>query len=244
MEMVRLKCGFVNGIDIASNGLRGGLSLGWTGSSLVSLRSYSQLHVDVDIHDNENGETWRFTRFYENPDERYKRSFWELLWQLDNDPGSPWIVLGDFNEITSSFEKKGGRLRSERQMADFCNALEDCRLNDLGYVGQWFTWERGRFRSTNIRERLDRGVTSLNWMNLFPSYSITHLSHSFSDHCPVFMNTVGNLGRCESVGNKLFRFEAKWCLDESFEAIVQQAWADPLVSVPDKLANAGKHFQF
>lgn len=34
------------------------------------------------------------------------RSSWELFRQLDNDPGSLWIVLGDFNEITSFFEKK------------------------------------------------------------------------------------------------------------------------------------------
>lgn len=81
-------------------------------------------------------------------------------------------------------------------------------------------------------------------MNLFLSYSITHLSHSFSDHCPVLMNIVGKLGCGELVENKLFRFEAKWCLDQSFKVIVQQAWADPVASVPDKLANAGKHFQF
>lgn len=31
MEMVRLKCGFVNGINIAAIGSRG-LSLGWTGT--------------------------------------------------------------------------------------------------------------------------------------------------------------------------------------------------------------------
>lgn len=49
------------------------------------------------------------------------------------------VVLGDFNEITSSFEKNDGRIRSDRQMRDFRRALEDCSLNDLGFVGRWFT---------------------------------------------------------------------------------------------------------
>lgn len=33
--------------------------------------------------------------------------------------------------------------------------LKDCIL---GFKGQWFTWEMGRFVNTNIRGRLDRGV--------------------------------------------------------------------------------------
>ncbi|KAH1046178.1 hypothetical protein J1N35_036962 [Gossypium stocksii] len=41
-------------------------------------------------------------------------------------------------------------------MNAFQMALEDCRLNDLGFVGRWFTWERGKFLDTNIREHLDR----------------------------------------------------------------------------------------
>lgn len=40
--------------------------------------------------------------------------------------------MGDFNEILFLFEKKGGRIREERQMVAFRDALEDCELNDLG----------------------------------------------------------------------------------------------------------------
>lgn len=54
---------------------------------------------------------------------------------------TPWIVMGDFNEITSSLEKKAGRLRAECQMQEFRTAMEDCGLNDLKYIGRWFTWE-------------------------------------------------------------------------------------------------------
>ncbi|KAH1083923.1 hypothetical protein J1N35_023684 [Gossypium stocksii] len=56
---------------------------------------------------------------------------------------------------------KGGRLRSERQMHAFRSILENCNLHDLGFVGRWFTWERGKFSDTNIREHLDRGMATL-----------------------------------------------------------------------------------
>ncbi|PPD96667.1 hypothetical protein GOBAR_DD06303 [Gossypium barbadense] len=72
----------------------------------------------------------------------------------------PWVVIGDFNEILSSFEKRGGRLKSAHQMTKFRSTLEDCSLYDVGYSGRWFTWERRRFSSSNLRERLDRGVAN------------------------------------------------------------------------------------
>ncbi|KAA3453673.1 reverse transcriptase [Gossypium australe] len=43
-------------------------------------------------------------------------------------------------------------------MEEFRQVLEDCQLADLGYSGNWFTWERGNLPETNIQERLDRGV--------------------------------------------------------------------------------------
>lgn len=47
--------------------------------------------------------------------------------------------MGDFNEIVSNHEKQRGRLRDNRQMNDFCNALEDSGLQDTGYKGCWYT---------------------------------------------------------------------------------------------------------
>lgn len=140
--MIRLKCGFENGIEIGAVGIKGGLFLGWKGNSLASLKSFSSFHIDIEINDNECGAVWRLTGFYGNPDSRNKNDSWNLLQQLSNDCNVPWVVLGDFNEITNSFEKKSGRLRSVYQMNDFRMTLEDCNLNDLGFVGRWFTWER------------------------------------------------------------------------------------------------------
>lgn len=41
MENIR-SCGYLNGIDVDSDGRSGGLSLGWKSNCKVSLRSYSQ----------------------------------------------------------------------------------------------------------------------------------------------------------------------------------------------------------
>ncbi|KAA3475780.1 non-ltr retroelement reverse transcriptase [Gossypium australe] len=186
MEMVRLKLGFSCGIDIGAVGSKGGLSLGWKGNSLVLLRSYSSFHIDDDITDCDYGVTWRLIGFYGNLMESLRSISWDLLCHIHSNNLGPWLVVGDFNEITISLEKRGGRLRSENQMAKFQNALKACGLVDLGFSGIWFTWERGRFQATNIH------------------------------HCPILIDTIGKSLSRENFGGHRFKFEASWYLDQSF----------------------------
>ncbi|KAH1032171.1 hypothetical protein J1N35_044345 [Gossypium stocksii] len=63
-----------------------------------------------------------------------KYSSYHIDVELGHNQMIPWLVVGDFNEIMNSFEKKGGRLRSECQMSDFHDVLDDCGLDDLGFV--------------------------------------------------------------------------------------------------------------
>ncbi|KAA3471266.1 hypothetical protein EPI10_016906 [Gossypium australe] len=44
----------------------------------------------------------------------------------------------------------------------------------------------------NIWERLDRWVANQEWWNLFNDYSVQHLQHGLSDHCPVLVDTRGD----------------------------------------------------
>ncbi|KAG8480478.1 hypothetical protein CXB51_024631 [Gossypium anomalum] len=146
IESVRLKYGFENRIDVGAVGSKDGLSLRWKENSLISLKSFSSFHIDVDVHDVECDTTWRLMGFHGNLEEKNRRESWDLLRRLGQDQRIPWVVLGDFNEIVSSFEKKGGRLRADRQMFEFYMALEDCGLNDLGYIGR----EKHVFRCFSI----------------------------------------------------------------------------------------------
>lgn len=47
----------------------------------------------------------------------------------------------------------------------------------------------------NIRERIDRGVTTFELMQHFSDFSLLHLSLSFSDHCPLLIQTEHNVSR-------------------------------------------------
>lgn len=56
----------------------------------------------------------------------------ERLYENDEEQ---WIIGGDFNEIWSDEEKKGGSKRKPKQMREFREAINRCRLIDAGFGG-------------------------------------------------------------------------------------------------------------
>lgn len=141
---------------------------------------------------------------------------------LKSGPLLPWLVIGDFNQILYAAEKKGGAVRSQREMNDFREALDDCELQDIGYTRDTFTWWNKQAVPNAVFERLDRGVASLEWVELLPHVSITHLQRDRSDHKPLRVSEVptGHKGR------KRFRFEDMWVSSVGCENIIRDVWLE------------------
>lgn len=103
MEWVRRRCGFVSSIEVGVEGSKGGLCLCWTQHVSVSLRSFSQHHIDAVVKDDVDGAGWRLTGFYEYLEEHLRSRSWSLLRLLGEHQDLPWLILGDFNEIAFSY---------------------------------------------------------------------------------------------------------------------------------------------
>ncbi|MBA0809479.1 hypothetical protein Gohar_025128, partial [Gossypium harknessii] len=82
----------------------------------------------------------------------------------ENDNDKLWHFT-DFNEVLYSFEKVSGVPREEHSIEAFRKTLDDCQLGDVGYLGNYFTWERENLLETSIKERLYRGVANDDWLN-------------------------------------------------------------------------------
>lgn len=134
------KLGFDKSIIFDSDGQSGGLLMLWRNNVKIIEKGVTKNYIDVVIEDDF---TWRLTGIYGEPSWGQKHITWEALRTLHGQMSLPWLVLGDFNEILFNYEKEGGRPRSQLAMQAFHDALNDCELEDMGYVGDLFTWRRG-----------------------------------------------------------------------------------------------------
>ncbi|KAK5774606.1 hypothetical protein PVK06_042462 [Gossypium arboreum] len=164
IEGVKRRYGFFNDVDVPAEGSRGGLSIGWNGGQLVTLKSSSKNHIDVEIQEDEESPRWHFMSFYRARDVRYKAESCNLLRRLGRNNSLPWIVGGDFNDILFAHEKQGDLPREEVRMEAFRRTLDDCQLVDIGFSSPWFTWERGLITDQNIKKRIDRRVATDGWL--------------------------------------------------------------------------------
>lgn len=106
---------------------------------MVDVESSSLNHIDVLINKGKDDE-WQFTRFNGVSETQRRMESWDLIRNLHNRFSIPWLCAGDFNEITKTLEKKGGRLRPYLQMKIFRDALDEYGSMDLDFVGSRFTW--------------------------------------------------------------------------------------------------------
>ena len=131
--------------------------------------------------------------FYGDPDTANWENSWSLLRTLHNRLNLLWLCMGDFNKILLANEKQGWLDRLKRQMQGFRDALDFCRLRDIGFNGYPFTWCNRRPRVQNVWIRLDRGVALVEWILKFPSSRIHHLEAFHSDHKPILLCTNSKL---------------------------------------------------
>lgn len=224
------------GFSVPARGRSGGLAMLWKKDIDVSLRAFIDRFIDVNL--TFFGLSLRITGVYGELDVSLRRSAWCQFSSLNSDPSTPWLCLGDFNEILVHNEFKGNGFRADWQIWAFRETLDSCGLSDMGYVGNWYTWQRLLNHPYTQRARLDRCVYNQSWRNTFGFNNIAHVSTIFSDHSllSIQINTHNPIHSSWS-RRKPFRFEAYWVKASDCEKIVQDCWTTSLDSLPDKLNN-------
>ncbi|KAJ4834508.1 hypothetical protein Tsubulata_049656 [Turnera subulata] len=167
-----------------------------------------------------SGVRWFVSAVYGHPNAMLRSLLWSHLNALTLPSGSPWMLVGDFNDYAFSSEVLGGVFSAARART-FNDRLNGLDLLDLGFSGPSFTWVR-TVRGRRVQQRrLDRAVANSEWRVLFPEASVIHLTRTYSDHHPLLVNLSGET-TVPSV--RPFRFEAIWLSHPSYGKVVMESW--------------------
>lgn len=132
--------GFKNYLLSEARGFSGGIWLLWFKADLqvtVIKEDFHFLHVRVQERDMY---PWLLTVVYASPQENERRDTWIKLHDIASSIQESWLMMGDFNEIASTDEKKGGASVDIKRCSNFSDWINDCNLLKVHTIGTKFTW--------------------------------------------------------------------------------------------------------
>ncbi|XP_074323477.1 uncharacterized protein LOC141660391 [Apium graveolens] len=214
------KLGYEGLIAVEPRGKSGGITMFWKNAEKLNLLSMSRSHIDVVVK-KLNLFSWRLTGIYGEPERAQRHKTWELLRNLSRDANLPWCLFGDFNNVKSQVDKKGGHPYHNHLVEGFNACLHDTELQDLDIIGHQYIWERGRNTNHWIEIRLDRVLANPQWRRLFEMSKVYNLEGSPSNHSPLLL-----IPEEQVKGNKRhkFRFENAWLTEPVCFQIIKDKW--------------------
>jgi hypothetical protein len=227
---IRIKLGFDEAFAVDRIGRSGELAIMWKNKVKCKIINYSQNFINAEIS-SDSWSSWRFTGFYGYPEHDRRRDSWDLLRSLSQDTSLPWCVMGDFNDMLSAEDKRGGTTQPNWLIRGFREAVQDSRLVDLPMEGYQFTWTKGRRVQNPTEERLDRALATQSWLDKFPQFKFINVIADRSDHSPILLRLIHQTKEFKA---RIFKFQNAWLDEQDLNGVVQDAWMkdthDPLLS--------------
>ncbi|XP_062104124.1 uncharacterized protein LOC133815283 [Humulus lupulus] len=139
----------------------------------------------------------------------------------------PWLVLGDFNDILHKDERIGVKVKYSKSVA-FQQCIEKCNLEDVKFIGNFFTWTNKQQGDDRIYSKIDRVLANQRWLDHYTAAEVIFLNEGMFDHCPAMLfvyPTVGN-------GKKPFRYFKMWASAPDFFEQVKHDWQGVVFGTP------------
>ncbi|KAF7827992.1 LINE-type retrotransposon LIb DNA [Senna tora] len=201
------KLGFLNKEVIKANGYAGGIWALWSKDVMTKCICKHDQFIQLEIEDDQHSK-WGIIAVYANPHYQNRTSIWPVIENIATNYSLPLIIAGDFNEIASTNEQRGGASPNIQRCTEFQNWINRCKLIDVVPAGPFYTWEGPKRQGQEkLYKRLDRVLCSANWRTEFSDASTKCLTKLHSDHHPILLSTEEQVA---STQNRPFRFEACW----------------------------------
>jgi len=179
--------GYSLSVQAPPSGSRGGLLIAWHSDIKLTSLFVSPNLICVHYFSNSPDVQCLISFVYGPPYQKHGYDFWSQLAEFGSDSSVPWLCIGDFNSITSSLDKLGGRPFNGCSKNDFGHFMNSFGMIDLGFSCNPFTWSNHRQGHGLIKERLDRGICCANY-----NYSQVHESFCNIVLCKYEVDPIGN----------------------------------------------------
>lgn len=145
-----------------------------------------------------------------------RRPLWDNLKHVGSTISEPWVLLGDFNNVLSQEDKKGGLEVKNYETRDFVDCVGHLDLTDMRSLGCFYTW-----MSPTVCNKLDRVMVNPEWINSAYHGVTEYLAPGcVSDHTL----SVVSLLEPRFFKKKPFKFFNMWAISERFGGIVADKW--------------------
>lgn len=143
---------------------------------------------------------------------------------------------GDFNDISSTEDKKGGRIRSAASCKRFKEFIEKMGMAEIAFQGRPWTWANNLEDEGYIEVRLDRFFGVAGWWLDNDKIVVHHVERHSSDHCLLLLDTDPELRKRKH----RFCFDKRWVTRPGVEDVVRDAWdqdceGSPMFTVATKI---------
>nr|GEY82122.1 RNA-directed DNA polymerase, eukaryota [Tanacetum cinerariifolium] len=144
-----------------------------------------------------------------------KRALWDYISHIIGRWNGEAIVMGDFNEVRTSDERRGSCFNTYGAK-HFDRFISNSGLVDVNLEGYTFTWSHPTGAKMS---KLDRFLISDGILHSFPSIAAICLDRHLSNHRPILLREVQL-----DFGPIQFRFYHSWFDYVGFDDLIETAW--------------------
>lgn len=98
--------------------------------------------------------------------------------------------------------------------------IEDNKLVDLGLIGESWTLSNNRSTGGQIRQRLDRSMSTMEWLEQYGHATYNPIHKETLDHCMLLLDTNPKRNRLK----RKLHFDKRWLNHDEVYKVIQEAW--------------------
>ncbi|KAF5181238.1 Ribonuclease h domain, partial [Thalictrum thalictroides] len=171
-----------------------------------------------------------FTFIYARNPRLQRLVLWEDIKRIGSSISLPWCAIGDYNNVLSADERRGGEQVHPRETVHFMDCLLCTGLVDHKASGFFFTWSNNSQGPARIQSRIDRCLVNSWWSASFDDTGVEFLPHGVSDHSPIVVSWYSFTKKASS-----FRYSNAWAKIPGFFDVVNVAWQTDIHTDPMNL---------